>query len=101
MPGMSLWFGRAIMPLINKIHSDVRKEFVKAKFDSVKETGNLEKILVALDLKNNLQRDEREYEQAIRAFAVVEHNIRSLAGGNAARKFSAQKYLSYSYIAVV
>ncbi len=92
MPGMCLWVGRAIMPIINKIHSDIRKEFVKSKFEKVKDSGNLEKILIAIDLKNNLSRDEKEYEQAIRAFSAVEHNISALESGTEVRKFSAQRY---------
>lgn len=92
MPGLCLWIGRAITPLINKIHSELRRDFVKAKYEKVKEAGNIEKILQAIDLKNNLNRDEREYEQAIRAFSVVEHNIAALGNGTEVRKFAAQKY---------
>jgi len=92
MPGLCLWVGRAITPLINKIHSVLRRDFVKAKYEKVKDTGNIEKILQAIDIKNNLNRDEREYEQAIRAFTVVEHNITVLESGNEVRKFEAQKY---------
>ncbi|MEH6401755.1 MAG: hypothetical protein V7750_00180 [Sneathiella sp.] len=92
MPGLCMWVGKAITPLINKIHSELRREFVKSKYEKVKETGNIEKILQAIDIKNNLNRDEREYEQAIRAFAVVEHNIGVLGNGAEGRKFEAQKY---------
>lgn len=92
MPGMCLWVGHVVKPIINGIHSDIRKEFIKSKYEKVKESGNIEKILVALDLKNNLNRDEREYEQAIKAFTAVEHNIGVLEAGTGVRKLSAQKY---------
>ncbi|WP_169542957.1 serine/threonine-protein kinase [Sneathiella aquimaris] len=91
-PGMCLWVGEVIKPLINSIHSDIRREYVKSKYNQVKESGSIEKILKAVDLKNNLRRDAEEYEQAIKAFVAVENSIGALEGGREYRKRAAQKY---------
>ena len=91
-PGLCLWVGELIKPLINKIHSDIRREFVKSKYEKVKESGSIEKILKAVDLKNNLRRDAKEYEQAIRAFVSVENSIAALENGTEFRKLASQKY---------
>ncbi|MEP3247210.1 MAG: hypothetical protein ABJN40_10245 [Sneathiella sp.] len=91
-PGLCLWVGQLIKPLINKIHSDIRREFVKSKYEKVKESGSIEKILQAIDLKNNLKRDAKEYDQAIKAFVAVENSISALENGTEYRKLAAQKY---------
>lgn len=91
-PGLCMWVAELITPLINKIHSDIRREFVKSKLAKVKESGSIEKILKAVDLKNNLRRDAKEYDQAIKAFVAVEKSIAALENGADFRKLSAQRY---------
>ncbi|GLQ06359.1 hypothetical protein GCM10007924_15800 [Sneathiella chinensis] len=92
LPGLSLWFGQAIEPLIQKIHSEMRRELVRAKYERVKDSGNLEKILIELDLKNHIIRDASEYDQAIKAFIAVDNGIEALEKGSDYRKLAAQKY---------
>ncbi|MEH6475387.1 MAG: hypothetical protein V7727_06840 [Sneathiella sp.] len=91
-PGLCLWVKSVMTPLINKIHSDIRREFLKKKLDKVIESGNIDLILKEIDLKNSLSRDEKEYDQAIKAFQAITHNISSLENGGEARLYAARKY---------
>ncbi|OUR79512.1 hypothetical protein A9Q83_03670 [Alphaproteobacteria bacterium 46_93_T64] len=91
-PGLCLWVKSALTPIINTIHSDIRREFLKKKLDKVIERGNIELILKEMDLKNNLKRDASEYDQAITSFASIVNNITALENGTIARKYAAHKY---------
>jgi len=91
-PGLCLWVKVLLTPLINKIHSDIRREFIKKKLDNAVGSGNIEKILKEVDLQRNLLRDEREYDQAIKAFISIEQGIKALENGAQSRLWAAQKY---------
>lgn len=91
-PGLCLWVKIMVLPLINKIHSEIRREFVKKKLENAIQSGNIEKVLAEIDLQNNLKRDATEYEQAITEFIDVDKGIKSLENGKPQRSHAAQKY---------
>ncbi len=91
-PGLCLWVKTMALPLINKIHSEIRREFVKKKLENAIQSGNIEKVLAEIDLQNNLKRDATEYEQAIAEFIAISNGIKSLERGAPARAHAAQKY---------
>ncbi len=91
-PGLCLWVQVALKPIINKIHSSIRREFVLKKLENAIGSGNIDKILKEIDLENNLKRDASEYDQAIKEFIDINQGIRSLETGGPARAFAAKKY---------
>ncbi|WP_169570038.1 hypothetical protein [Sneathiella limimaris] len=91
-PGLCLWVKRLLNPVIGKIHSEIRREFVKKKLEKAIESGNIEKILGEIDLMNNIRRDADEYEQAIKEFKYVSESISLLENGGKARELAAKKY---------
>jgi hypothetical protein len=91
-PGLCRWVGTQLKPLIKGIHSDFRREFLLNKLEKTIESGNIDRVLKELDLKNNLNRDNKEYDQAVKVFASIRDNINSLEGGAEARKIASQKY---------
>lgn len=91
-PGLCLWVKVILKPIINKIHSSIRREFVLKKLENAIESGSIDKVLKEIDLENNLNRDSSEYAQAIREFIGVNNGIRSLENGGPARAHAAKKY---------
>ncbi|MBL4667284.1 MAG: hypothetical protein JKY04_07900 [Sneathiella sp.] len=91
-PGLCLWVKTVMTPLINKIHSDIRREFLKKKLEKVIDSGNIEQVLKEIDLKNSLRRDAKEYDQAIKDFKGIINSISSLENGEKARLYVARKY---------
>jgi len=91
-PGLCLWVKTVMSPLINKIHSDIRREFLKKKLEKVIDSGNIEQVLKEIDLKNSLRRDAKEYDQAIKDFKGIINSISSLENGEKARLYVARKY---------
>ncbi len=91
-PGLSAWAARTLRPFIKAINSDIRRETILRKLAKAVETGNIERILKDVDLQNNMNRDGREYSQALKVFIKIVEGMRALEGGTEARKMAAQKY---------
>ena len=91
-PGLSAWAARTLRPFIKSINSDIRRDAVLRKLAKAVESGNIERILKEVDLQNNMNRDGREYSQAIKIFMKLVEGIRSLEAGADARRLAAQKY---------
>ena len=91
-PGLSAWVARTLRPFIKSINSDIRRDTVLRKLAKAVESGNIERILKEVDLQNNMNRDGREYNQAIKVFMKLVEGIRSLEAGADARRLAAQKY---------
>ncbi len=91
-PGLCMWVQVVLKPVIKKIHSSIRREFVLKKLENAMESGNIDRILKEIDLENNLRRDSSEYEQAIKEFIDINTGIQSLENGGKARAYAAKKY---------
>ncbi|MCR9212119.1 MAG: hypothetical protein NXI13_00260 [Proteobacteria bacterium] len=95
LPGFCLWAETLLKPLISNIQSDLRREFVKQRFEAAKRTGSLNTLISAVDIERHMKLDSREYSQAIMSFINAERLAIRLHDAVQERKAEANKYGSW------
>jgi len=92
LPGFCNWMETLITPLVGNIQSELRRELVRKKFESVRSCGNIDAILSALDIERQVKLDDQEYIRAIDEYVGAERLVAQLQNGSGARKLAAAKY---------
>ncbi len=95
LPGFCLWAETLLKPLISGIQSDLRREYVMQRFETVKKTGNLNTLINVVDIERHLKLDSQEYSKAIQSFINAERMAIRLHDAVAQRKAEANKYGSW------
>ncbi|MCF8468737.1 MAG: hypothetical protein K9G33_15160 [Sneathiella sp.] len=92
LPGFCLWAETLMKPVLGKIQSRLRREVVSQRLDAAKKSGNLETILTATDVEQQMAADAEEYEKALAEAAHAERMAFHLAGSSDLRRVAAGRY---------
>ncbi|WP_288902591.1 hypothetical protein [uncultured Sneathiella sp.] len=92
LPGFCRWMEEMQKPILAKIRSRLRQEFVSKKFQEAKKTGSLGTILKLTDIERQLAVDSREYDNALATAEEAERIAAYLEGASQQRKVDAARY---------
>lgn len=92
LPGFCRWMEEMQKPVLAKIRSRLRQEFVSKKFQEAKKTGNMGAILKLTDIERQLAVDSREYDNALATAEEAGRVAAYLEGASQQRKLDAARY---------